>query len=82
VGMKRNTIDMGNYRCTNKEFEAFRWCIHNNIYISPKAMSTAKWSIIIEMNKKINVSPDVYGKIEIWKQIYKYYIYYYEKYEK
>jgi hypothetical protein len=79
---KRSTIDMGDYRCNKKEFEAFRWCIENGIYISPKAMSMAKWSIVIEMNKKINVSPDVYGKIEIWKQIYKYYIYYYEKYEK
>ena len=78
----KNVVNMGDYLYSAKEFEAFKWCIDNGIYISPKAMSTVKWSIIIEINKKTNVSPDVYGKLEIWKQIYKYYIYYYEKYKK
>jgi len=34
------------------------------------------------MNKKVNVSPDAYKKVEIWKQIFKYYTYYYDKYKK
>jgi hypothetical protein len=79
---KRSTVDMGDYRCAKKEFDAFKWCIENGIYIAPKAKSSSSWYITIEINKKINVSPDSYGKVEIWKQMYKYYIYYYEKYRK
>lgn len=78
----KNSIDMGNYLCSAKEFEAYRWCINNGIYITPKAQSTTKWNILIDINKKINISPDSYAKIEVWKQMYKYYIYYYEKYAK
>lgn len=79
---KRSTIDMGNYLYTKKEFEAYRWCIENGIYITPKAKSTNSWYINIEINKKSNISPESYGKLEIWKQMYKYYIYYYDKYKK
>jgi len=79
---KKNPIDMGNYMYSKKEFEAFKWCIENGIYITPKAKSTNSWYLTVEMNKKINISPDSYGKIEIWKQMYKYYIYYYDKYKK
>lgn len=79
---KKNPIDMGNYMYSAKELEAFRWCIQNSIYIAPKAKSSSSWYLTIEMNKKINVSPDSYGKVEIWKQMYKYYIYYYDKYKK
>ena len=79
---KKSTIDMGNYLYSKKEFEAYKWCIENGIYITPKAKSTNQWYLTIEINKKINVSPDSYGKMDIWKQMYKYYIYYYDKYEK
>ena len=75
-------IDMGDYLPSDKESKAYIWCINNGIYIAPKAKSSSSWYLTIEMNKKINVSPDSYGKVEIWKQMYKYYIYYYEKYEK
>ena len=79
---KKSTIDMGNYLYSKKEFEAYKWCIENGIYITPKAKSTNQWYLTIEINKKINVSPDSYGKMDIWKQMYKYYIYYYDKYKK
>ena len=79
---KHNQIDMGDYLYSNKEFEAYRWCINNGIYITPKAQSTTRWYLLIDINKKINISPDFYPKIEIWKQMYKYYIYYYDKYAK
>ena len=79
---KKSTIDMGNYLYSKKEFEAYKWCIENGIYITPKAKSTSQWYLTIEINKKINVSPDSYGKMDIWRQMYKYYIYYYDKYEK
>lgn len=79
---KKNVIDMGDYLYSTTEFEAYKWCVDNGIYISPLALSTNKWFICIDVNKKINISPESYGKIEIWKQIFKYYKYYYEKYKK
>ncbi len=75
-------IDMGDYLPSNKERKAYIWCINNGIYISPQAKSLIEWFICIEMNNKINTSPDAYKKVEIWKQIFKYYTYYYEKYKK
>lgn len=79
---KKNVIDMGNYLYSKKEFEAYKWCIENGIYITPKAKSTSSWYLAVEINKKTNISPDSYGKVEIWKQMYEYYIYYYDKYKK
>lgn len=78
---KKQVIDMGNYVPTKDEYKAMHWCINNNIKISPKALSTLKWSIIIDLNGKKTESPDSYGKIEIWKKILEYYTYYYKKYE-
>jgi hypothetical protein len=82
VGMKKSTIDMGNYLYSTKELEAYMWCVRNNILISPRAISTNKWYIDIDMNKRQNTDPVAYGKVDIWKQIFKYYTYYYEKYKK
>ena len=79
---KTAQVDMGFYIPTIKEQLAFSWCINNGIYISPQAKSLIQWNICIEMNKKVNVSPDAYKKVEIWKQIFKYYLYYYDKYKK
>jgi hypothetical protein len=81
-GLKKNQCDMGNYIYKPKEHEAMRWCVANNIKISPKALNLSSWFIEINLNGKVTVSPDVYKKIEIWKQIFKYYKYYYEKYNK
>lgn len=73
---------MGDYLPSSKERQAYIWCVKNGIYISPQAKSSIEWFVCIEMNKKINLSPETYKKIEIWKQIFKYYIYYYDKYKK
>ena len=78
----KNQIDMGNYIYSTKEQEAYMWCVKNGIYITPKAKSTNSWNLVVEINKKINISPESYGKVEIWKEMYKYYIYYYDKYKK
>lgn len=80
--MKKQQIDMGNYLPSELEKEAMHWCINNNIRISPKAISTVSWSVIIDLNKKLNEDPVAYPKVEIWKKIYQYYKYYYEKYGK
>lgn len=80
-GTKKGTIiDMGVYTPNQFEFNAFRWCINNGIYISPKANTTIDWYICIAINNKQNLSPNTYKKTDIWKQIYLFYSYYYNKY--
>ena len=32
------------------------------------------------MNNKSNLSPSTYKKIDVWKQMYRFYLYYYNKY--
>ena len=76
----KGAIDMGNYAPSNKEQEAYMWCIKNNIYISPKANTTTEWYLTITINGKESKSPTAYKKIDIWQQLYKFYVYYYDKY--
>ena len=71
---------MGNYTASPSEFNAFKWCIDNGIYISPYADSTLEWYICITMNNKSSMSPSTYKKIDVWKQMYRFYLYYYNKY--
>ena len=77
---KKSIIDMGNYTASTSEFSAFKWCIDNGIYISPYADSTLEWYICITMNNKSSLSPSTYKKIDVWKQMYRFYLYYYNKY--
>lgn len=79
---KKGAIDMGSYSCKLSECDARDWGIRNGIYIAPFAKSNTEWYITINVNGKISTSPETYGKVEIWKQIYKYYLYYYSKYTK
>ena len=75
-------VNMGNYTATSEEFEAYRWCIKNKIYIAPKAITEARWTITIENNGVTHQDPNSYTKGVIWQKIYEYYKYYYDKYEK
>jgi hypothetical protein len=77
---KGKAIDMGNYVAKEREQAAYVWCIHNNIFIAPKAKSTTEWYICITSNGKTTQSPLAYERIDIWKEIYKFYTYYYDKY--
>jgi hypothetical protein len=77
---KKGQIDMGNYVAKPREQDAYVWCIHNNIFIAPKAKSSNEWYLTININGKVNTSPMTYEKVEIWKELYKFYLYYYEKY--
>ena len=72
-------VNMGTYNATEHELKAYRWCIHNKIYIAPKAITEARWSITIENNGRTYEDPNHYIKGLIWKKIYEYYRYYYEK---
>jgi hypothetical protein len=72
-------INMGTYTATEHEMKAYIWCIRNKIYIAPKAINEVNWSIVITNNGRIHTDPNHYGKDLIWKKLYEYYKYYYEK---
>lgn len=74
---------MGNYAFSDKEFEAARWCIKNNIVVSvhPSKIPN-QWHLDVILNKKSNITPMTFGPIEIWKKLYEYYLYYFNKYKK
>ena len=80
--MAKKGIDMGYYMANTEERKAMRWCINNGIKIGPYANSTIDWYIDIEIGGKINRSPYLYKKLQIWEEIFKFYKYYYNKYEK
>ncbi len=82
MGKKKSPWDMGDYTPTEDESEAMRWCIRNNIFISPVAIREARWTIEILNNGKTNKDPNDYKKLDIWIKMYEYYKYYKDKYEK
>lgn len=79
-GFKKQQIDMGSHIPSTKEQDAYMWCIRNNIFISPKPKSMTEWFLEITINGNNNVSPNAYKKNDIWAQLYKFYVYYYDKY--
>tara|TARA_R110000744_G_scaffold119004_1_gene222105 strand:+ start:373 stop:615 length:243 start_codon:yes stop_codon:yes gene_type:complete len=69
------------YTYSPEDFKAYRWCINNRIYISPFCKENfMSWYIDININGKINRSPKYYDSRELWETIFKYYKYYYDKY--
>jgi hypothetical protein len=79
---KKEVVDMGNYAASDKEQTAYLWCIKNGIKISPTAKNNKEWYLTIDVNSKVARSPITYEKVEIWKQLYKFYLYYYNKHYK
>lgn len=82
---KGKKTDWGDFYRSDKEFEAMRWCIKNNIIIGPLAADKAKpnpqnFHIEITIKGEKNRSPQTFKAKEVWPQIYKYYTHYYEKY--
>jgi hypothetical protein len=76
---KKAKIDMGNPGYEVEDWNAYHWCINNNIYIAPYAKSYIKWYIDITNNGKTYRDPEAYGKTEIWIKIFEYCKYYYNK---
>jgi hypothetical protein len=68
-------------RYNEKDWEAYRWCIRNNIAIGPKAKSNTRWYVTITKTdgQPTVQSPETYGKTIIWQKIFEYCKYYYEK---
>lgn len=79
---KKFKVDMGEYIADDYEWKAYIWCIRNNIYIAPKALTEARWSIVITNKGVTHEDPNSYTKGIIWEKMYEYYKYYYNKYEK
>jgi hypothetical protein len=78
MGVKKKSVG---YQFNPDEFKAYHWCINNGIYISPFCKENfTSWYIDIEINKKINRSPGTFDPRELWVTIFKYYKYYYDKY--
>ena len=74
------------YYPSDKEMEAYRYCVRNGIIISPVATEewgeVGKWNIGIstpDNYKKIYRSPEKCDKHSVTEVFYKYCIYYYEK---
>ena len=82
---KKKENVMGSYACTEYERDAHHWGLRNNIFITPVATTAGNpthWYLEIEVNGKTYKSPESFEPIEIWKKLYEYYIYYFEKYRK
>ncbi len=79
---KKGQIDMGQTGHNSLDWDAYRWCVKNNIAISPKAYSTTQWYIDIKNKDRTHTSPDTYVKTEIWKKLFEHCKYYYHKHRK
>ncbi len=79
--MAKKGINMGEHMPTTENFKHMQWCIANGIKISAWAHSTFEWNVDIVINNKLNRSPQVFKKTEIWEKIHSYYKYYYDKHK-
>jgi hypothetical protein len=79
---KKGIVDMGVPGYNKKDWEAYHWCVRNNIAIAPKAKSVNEWYVVITNKDTTNQSPETYEKTVIWQKIFEYCKYYYEKYRK
>ena len=82
MGVTKKSCDMGKPPFKEDLWDAKYWCIKNDITIAPKAKNDKAWYIVIKNKGKVNVSPDTFGKTDIWTKIFEYYKYYADKYRK
>jgi DNA primase (bacterial type) len=76
---KIKTSMMGKHNPSEEEEAARRWCINNNIRISPSAVGAGtptRWILVLDLNGKIVNGPDQLAKNEVWIKMYEYYMYY------
>ena len=80
--VKKGQVNMGTTTMDPKLWKAYRWCVRNNIAISPKAKSTTAWYVDIKNKGKTHTSPETYGRTEIWEKIFEYCKFYYDKHRR
>lgn len=68
------------YNFNAQEYEAYKWCINNDILIAPFAKSDVEWWIEINNKGKLHRSPEFYSHKDLWPKIFEFYLYYFEKY--
>ncbi len=84
-GNKKSTkkTNWGSYYRSEEEHKAMAWCIKNNIAIGLLAAETGtapkKFYVEIQIGKNRSRDPSKYLAEDARKQVYKYYLYYYEK---
>ena len=83
---KIKKTDWGDFYRSEEDYAAMCWCLKNGITIGPLATKpgnapTEFW-IDINIKGRINRSPEPFHSTDVWKQIYKYYRYYYDKHRK
>ena len=73
---------MPEYLADENEFKWYKYCVDNNIRISPSAVGAGtptRWILVLDLNGKIVNGPDQLAKNEVWVKMYEYYMYYYKK---
>ena len=79
---------MGSYTRTPEEEKALKWCLDNDVCITPRAIKYGErvWVIDIETgkypNRKKLGTSDPFGPNTIWRKVSEYQLYYYKKYAK
>ena len=81
MGAKKKAINMGDPGYNQEDWDAWRWCVRNNICIAPKAKSSNEWYVDITNKGVTNTTPVTYGGKEIWIKIFEYCKYYAQKYK-
>lgn len=83
---KKDAYKMPSYTTSIEEEKWHKYCMDNNIRISPIGIfkEPGQWKIGINIGKykrgeKINLSPSIYNKHTIWEEFYKTCKYYYDK---
>ena len=71
---------MGEYIPSELVISSAGWCLNNGIKVYPIPKRAAEWFIEIDISGKVNRSPYVYTKDNVWEKIHEYYKYYYKKY--
>ena len=86
---KKRAQPMPRYTANDEEWEAYRYCVRNNIRISPYGIQndSEHWHIAISLGphkkwEKPHLSPSKYCRKTIWPEYYKMCKYYYDKYRK
>lgn len=78
---KKKGVGMGDYLPTEQEQKAYRYGIRNDIRIAPRAVpnSAGSWYVEIFQGGRWSHNGEQFGPVDVWRQVYAYYIYYYNK---
>ena len=80
LARKRKNYTMGEYSPSDEELKAYLWGVKNSVRIGPKRVPNKnEWYVEIYTQGKWSHSRETFGPGDVFKQIYKYYEYYYNK---